>query len=175
MRTARLGCCCLLSVLALPLAAADRERDEPMHLRADRIVIDQKSGISRYQGHVRFSQGELLITAARAEAHHRGDTLVSVTAEGQPATFRDLPPDQTEPLEGVAQRLEFEAESRRVHLYENVEIHHDGDDVKAGSMHYDPSLEQVIADRDEHTRVYTAITPRRDGEGEGTLLPGLNP
>ena len=169
----RFGCCCLLGLLVLPLAAAERERSEPVQLRADRIVIDQKSGISRYQGNVRFRQGELLVTAARAEARHRGDTLISVIAEGRPATFRDLPPDQTQPLEGVAQRIEFEAETRRVHLYEQVDVRHAGDNIKAGSMHYDPALEQVIAERDEHTRVYTAITPRR--EGEESLLPGLKP
>ena len=173
MKTAHLAGCALLAGLALPLAAADRERTEPVQLRADRIVIDQKSGVSRYQGNVQFRQGELQITAARAEARHRDNVLVSVTAQGSPVTFRDLPPDRTQPLEGVAQRLEFEAETRRVHLYEQVNIRHDGESVEAGSMHYDPALELVTAERDEQTRVYTAITPRR--EGEEPLLPGLKP
>ena len=173
MKPARLAGCVLLAALALPLAAADRERTEPVQLRADRIVIDQKSGVSRYQGNVRFRQGELQITAARAEARHRDNALVSVTAEGNPVTFRDLPPDRSQPLEGVAQRLEFEAEAKRLHLYEKVELHHAGDSIRAGSLHYDPELEQVIAERDEQSRVYTAITPRR--EDEGPLLPGLDP
>lgn len=173
MRTTRFLVCFLLAGLAWPLAAADRERTEPVQLRADRIVIDQRSGVSRYLGNVRFRQGELQITAARAEARQRGDVLVSVTAEGNPVTFRDLLPERTLPLEGVAQRLEFEAEAKRLHLYEKVELRLDGDEIQAGSLHYDPALEQVIAERDEHTRVYTAITPRR--EDEGPMLPGLKP
>ena len=173
MKTARLAGCALLAGLALPLAAADRERTEPVQLRADRIVIDQKSGVSRYQGNVRFRQGELQITAANAEARHRDNVLVSVTAQGSPVTFRDLPPERTQPLEGTAQRLEFEAEAKRLHLYEKVELHHDGDSIRAGSIHYDPALEQVIAERDEQSRVYSAISPRR--QDEELLLPGLNP
>jgi len=163
----------LVGLTSLPLAAADLDRTEPMQLRADRIVIDQKTGTSRYQGNVRVRQGELQVTASSAVARHRGETLISITAEGRPATFRDLPAGQTEPVEGAAERIEYEADTNRIHLYGSVRIHHGQDDIQAGSMHYDPATEQVKAERDENTRVYTAITPH--SEEPGSLLPSVKP
>jgi lipopolysaccharide export system protein LptA len=151
----------LLAAAGLPLAAAERVRDEPVHLRADRIEIDQKKGVSRYVGRVSLRQGTLRITAARAEARSRGDTLEFVTAQGNPLTFRDLPAGQTQPVEGAARRLEYEAGERRVHLYEEVDIHQGDDRIRGGVVHYDIPNQTVRAESDGRSRVSAALMPRR--------------
>ena len=164
----------LLAVLAttsLPLAAAERTRTEPVHLRADRIEIDQKKGLSRYLGNVSLRQGALQVTAARAEARSRGDTLEFVTAEGAPLTFRDQPPGLDQPVHGVARRLEYEALERRVHLYGEVEIHHGDDLIRADSLHYDIANDSAQAESGAGTRVQTTLTPRR----EDSPHPGRKP
>lgn len=106
-----------LAALALPAAGAERLPGEPVNLRADRIEIDQRKNLSRYQGHVVLTQGALRLTADRAETRSRGQTLERVTAEGRPATFRHRPEGQPEPIEGEALRAEYEAVEQRLHLY----------------------------------------------------------
>jgi lipopolysaccharide export system protein LptA len=164
MTPARLLLVAALTASTLPVAAAERVRSEPVHLRADRIEIDQKKGVSRYLGNVDLRQGALHVTAARAEARSRGDTLEFVTAEGAPLTFRDQPAGMDRPIEGVAQRLEYEALERRVHLYGNVEIRRGDDRIRADSLHYDIAADRAEAEGGERTRVYTTVTPRRQDE-----------
>jgi lipopolysaccharide export system protein LptA len=106
-----------LAALALPAIGAERLPGEPVNLRADRIEIDQRKNLSRYQGHVVLTQGTLRLTADRAETRSRGQTLERVTAEGRPATFRHRPEGQPEPVEGEALRAEYEAPEQRLHLY----------------------------------------------------------
>ncbi len=101
----RCGSFFLPVLLALPLCAlaADGERQLPVNLRADRIDVDQKKGLSVYRGHVVFSQGSLRLTAARAEVQSRASVVETVTAEGKPVTFRHLPEGQVEFIEWRSQ------------------------------------------------------------------------
>jgi lipopolysaccharide export system protein LptA len=109
----------LSALLAMPLCAlaAESDRQQPVHLRADRIDIDQKKGLSLYRGHVVFSQGTLRLTAARAEVQNRANALETVTAEGKPVTFRHRPEGQKEYVEGKARRAKYYALAQRLELY----------------------------------------------------------
>jgi lipopolysaccharide export system protein LptA len=109
----------LSALLAMPLCAlaAENDRQQPVHLHADRIDIDQKKGLSLYRGHVVFSQGTLRLTAARAEVQNRANALETVTAEGKPVTFRHRPEGQKEYVEGKARRAKYYALAQRLELY----------------------------------------------------------
>lgn len=150
----------------LPAAdgAEDQYRTEPVHLRAQRIEIDQRKGVTRYIGKVDLRQAEMHITAATAETKSTDNNLTRVTVEGSPVTFRDIPPDQEAPVEGTAQRLLFEADQQRVHLYGQVEIRQNDDEVHADVMHYDMAQEVVQAEYDGTVRPYAIIKPRRQLE-----------
>jgi lipopolysaccharide export system protein LptA len=151
----------LLGTLALPALAAGPVRQEPVQLRAERIEIDQKTGLSRYLGRVVFTQGTLRLTADRAEARHRGDVLEQVTAHGRPLTFRERPAGRVELVEGSAARAEYEAVARRLHLYGDVELRHGRDELRAGVLHYDLANETVLAESDGGRRVYAALAARK--------------
>lgn len=153
----------LSSLLGLPIgvavAAGNDERQQPVHLRADRIEINQKTGISRYRGHVVLTQGTLRLTADHAEARQRGDVLEKVIAEGKPVTFRDRPEGQQEVIEGQAARAEYDAVAQQVHLYGNVDIQRGRDRFRAGVAHYDMRNETLRGESDASQRVYAALTP----------------
>jgi lipopolysaccharide export system protein LptA len=156
-----------LALLTLPLAAADRDRSAPVSLRADRIDIDQRRGVSRYLGHVRLQQGALLITADRAEARSRGNVLERVVAKGNPATFRDQPEGQTQPVHGRARRLEYQALEQRIELSGDVELQQGRDTMRAGVMRYELASRRLQAERDDAQRVYMALSPRRETPDAG--------
>ena len=161
-----------LVVLLAPVyaMAAGYDRQQPVHLRADRIDIDQKTGVSLYRGHVLFTQGTLKLTAARAQALNRGNVLQTITAEGAPVTFRHRPEGMEEFIEGEAGRAIYHAPTRRLDLYKNVSVQRGRDTFRGAVLHYDLENRSLIAESDAGQRVYAALAPRVK-----LALPGATP
>ena len=163
----------LTVLLAMPLCAhaVESERRLPVNLRADRIDVDQKRGISLYRGHVVFSQGTLRLTAARAEVQNRANDIETVTAEGKPVTFRHRPEGLAEFIEGEAGRAVYHAPTRRVDLYGEVQVKRGRDLFRSAVLHYDIENQSMIAESANGRPVYAALVPRTDKLPH----PGNNP
>lgn len=146
--------------MALP-AADDPRRTQPVHLRADRIEIDQKTGKSLYQGNVVFAQADFRLTAAQATTANRAGQLETVTARGRPLTFRDRPAGQQQFIEGSAERAEYEAPAKRLHLSGNVDIRRGEDRFRSAVAHYDQTTATLVAEGDTHQRVRATLKPQR--------------
>ena len=174
----------LLFVAALlaPLCAtaAGYDRQLPVLLRADRIDIEQKTGVSLYRGHVVFTQGTLKLTAAQARAVNRGNTLDTLTAEGTPVTFRHRLDGQEEFIEGKAGRAVYRAPAQLLDLYRDVTVQRGQDTFRGAVLHYDLGDRSLIAESDAGQRVYAALIPRPraavvDGVNAGTAGAGSPP
>ncbi|MDH4134305.1 MAG: lipopolysaccharide transport periplasmic protein LptA [Gammaproteobacteria bacterium] len=151
----------LLALLPLSLPAADdARRTQPVHLRADRIDIDQKTGASLYQGRVVFSQADFRLTAAQASTTSRAGQLEKVMAQGKPLTFRDRRDGDQEYIEGSADRAELEAIAKRLHLFGAVDIRRGADRFSAAIVHYDQAAGTLIAEGDARQRVRAALKPQ---------------
>jgi len=151
-------------LLAWPLnaPAVDNERQLPVNVRADRIDVNQKKGISLYRGHVVFSQGTLRLKAARAEVQSRANVIETVTAEGKPVTFRHRPEGLVEFIEGEANRAVYHAPTRRVDLYGEVEVQRGRDLFRSAVLHYDIENQSMIAEGANGRPVYAALVPRAE-------------
>jgi lipopolysaccharide export system protein LptA len=158
----------LLAVACATASAAEPARQLPVKLRADRIEIDQKTGVSRYLGKVVLTQGTVRLTADRAEARALDQSLQRVTAHGQPLTFRERLEDGSGFVEGEARHAEYEAIERRIHLRDRVELRRGRDVLRAGRMRYDIDLKTVHAESDGDQRVVAALAPRRRTENGST-------
>ena len=44
------------------------DREQPIHIEADSVDIDDKKGVSIYRGNVRMTQGSIVLTADAAAA-----------------------------------------------------------------------------------------------------------
>lgn len=154
-------------ISASAVQADDASRQAPVSLRADRIEIDQKTGISRYQGKVAVNQGTLRLTADKATVERQGELLRKVTAEGKPATFRDRPEGQTEFIEGEALRMEYEALERKLHLTGKVSVKRGDDLLKAGELHYHLNTESVTARSLDGQRVFATLKPEKKADASG--------
>ncbi len=163
----------LAALLAVPLCvlAGDNDRQLPVRLRADRIDVDQKKGLSLYRGNVVFSQGTLRLSAARAEVQSRANTLETVTAEGKPVTFRHRPEGLAEFIEGEASRAVYHAPTRRVDLYGAVQVQRGRDLFRSAVLHYDIENQSMVGESANGRRVYAALVART---GKSTL-PGERP
>lgn len=151
----------LVILLSAPLGAlaADGERQLPVHLRADRIDIDQKKGLSLYRGHVVFSQGTLRLTAARADVQNRANVIETVAAEGKPVTFRHRPEGRSEFIEGEANRVVYHALAQRADLFGDVQINRGRDLFRSAVLHYDITNQSMIGESSNGQRVYVALEP----------------
>lgn len=158
----------LLLLAPGPAEAAEPLRQQPVNLRADRIEINQKTGISRYLGKVVLTQGTLRISADRAEARALNQGLDRVTATGRPVTFRDRLPDGSGFVEGEARNAEYLASARQLHLHDQVVVRRERDELRAGRVRYDIELKTVHAERDGDQRVIAALVPRRRLDGDET-------
>jgi len=155
----------LSALLVVPLCAlaADDDRQQPVNLRADRIDIDQKKGLSLYRGHVVFSQGTLRLTAARAAVQNRANLVETVTAEGKPVTFRHRPEGQKEFVEGTASRAEYHALAQRMDLY--------GEGALVTFRHRPEGMVDFIEGEASRAEYY-ALTKRVDLYGEVQVQRG---
>ena len=154
-------------IAASAVQADDASRQAPVSLRADRIEIDQKTGISRYRGKVAVNQGTLQLTADKATVERQGELLRKVTAEGMPATFRDRPEGQTEFIEGEALRMEYEALERKLHLTGKVSVKRGDDQLKAGELHYHLNNETLTARSLDGQRVFATLKPEKKADAPG--------
>lgn len=151
-----------LIAVSLPSPAADgTRRAQPVHLRADRIEFDQKTGTSLYRGNVVFTQADFRLTAAQAATANRAGQLETVTARGKPLTFRDRLEGEQQFIEGSAERAEYEAPAKRLHLFGNVDIRHGDDRFRAAVAHYDQAAASLVAEGDGNQRVRATLKPQR--------------
>ena len=64
-RSARIGLAVVVALVATSAAALPEDRTQPIHLEASRGQLDQKTGISVYEGNVTISQGSCLLYTSR--------------------------------------------------------------------------------------------------------------
>lgn len=111
---------CLLAVLllglALPAAALESDAHQPIHIKADRVRLNEKTGISEYLGAVRLSQGSIVITADSIVVHQPQGRLQKILVTGRPARFRQDSGVAGQLIDAQAARMEYLAGEERLFL-----------------------------------------------------------
>ena len=135
----------LLAALLLfctPACLAERaDRDKPVHLESDQMLIDDAQHISTFIGNVQFTQGTMLI---------RGDKIVVVedmegykhgTAYGHTASFRQKREGLDEYVNGYGERIEYDTRAETVDFYGQAHVVRDLDDVRGEHITYNQKTE----------------------------------
>lgn len=156
-------------LLALPglAAALESDREQPIHVRADRVEMDNRSGVSTYRGNVTLEQGSLHLAADRLVVHRSGSELERIEAEGRPVRFRQRPEGASADIEGEALRLEYRAAEDRLLLRGSAWVQQGGDRFSGERIDYDIVHSRVQAQGNGEGagdgRVHAIIQPRSDG------------
>lgn len=148
--------------------ALTSDKEQPIHIEADRVDLDDKRGVGVYQGQVRFTQGSVLFTADKLTVHTipvgqpRAREIDHVVAEGAPTRFRQLLDSRREELRGEAQRMEFYGEDERAVFEGNAHVWKGGDEFTGNRIEYDMRAETVKAHKgaNDSGRVHVVIQPR---------------
>ena len=150
----------LLLLLSAGLAhALPDDRDQPIHISADKALRDEKKGFTVYSGNVQMSQGSMELEADILTIYHVSDEADKIVAEGKPAKMRQQPELDKGVIHAHADVIEYFRSEERVHLQSNARIEQDGALVTGDVIDYF-ILEQLFeAESDPDKRVEVIIPP----------------
>lgn len=167
----------LLVGLSLPSMAEKADRDKPVHLEADNVTLDDIKKVSVFEGNVLLIQGTLMLRADRVEAKQNGDGLQTVSAKGNPVSFRQKRDGVDEYIEGFATQIEFDNVQSMLRLIGDARLRKGGDEIRGSQITYDAKTEfyKVIGQQGApgaSGRVRVIIRPKpKDGQDKNITTP----
>jgi lipopolysaccharide export system protein LptA len=131
------ACCACALVAAADARAEKADRDQPVHLEADRVTIDDAKQIAVFEGNVVLTQGTLVIRGERMEVRQDAEGFRSGTTWGRPAYFRQKREGYDEFIEGWAARIEYDGRTELMQMFEGARLRRGEDEVRGNYISYD--------------------------------------
>ncbi len=174
-----------LGLFPVAVMAMTGDREQPIHIEADSVDIDDKKGISVYRGNVRMTQGSIVLTADTvttyasfvtetkpkpgAEGKKKERQLDKIIAEGKLANYRqlldskDATTGKNEELRARAERIDYFSSEERIVLQRSAYLWKEGSEFTGNVIEYSGREETVKASKAQTgpERVQAVIQPRR--------------
>jgi lipopolysaccharide export system protein LptA len=132
----------LPAFLCAPACFAERaDRDKPVHLEADQVLIDDAQQISTFTGSVKLTQGTMLIRGDKIVVVQDNEGFKHGTAYGNTASFRQKREGLDEYVEGYGERIEYDTRAETVDFYVQARIKRDMDEVRGEHITYSAKTE----------------------------------
>lgn len=152
----------VLAVIGPPLLALPADRSQPIHLQADRASYNQRTGVSTYSGHVEVSQGSMYLAADKATVYFdAAGSFQHMEAVGNPAHFRYQPSADKPRIEGVGDKVDYNAEKALVTVIGHAHFTQGRDQFSGDRIEYDLTKDVVHASSAKGKRIQFTIQPRR--------------
>lgn len=134
--------CLTVLMLCAPACFAERaDRDKPMHLEADQVLIDDAQQISTFTGNVRMAQGTMLIRGDKIVVTQDPEGFKHGTAYGHTASFRQKREGLDEYVEGYGERIEYDTRAETVDFYIQARLKRELDEVRGEHITYSAKTE----------------------------------
>lgn len=150
------------------------DREQPIHISADKAVRDEKRGVTLYSGHVQMRQGSMELDADKLTIFHEARDADKIVAEGTPAKMRQQPQLDQGRVHAHANVITYFRHKELIHLRTAARLtRDDGTLVTGDSIDYFIAEELVKAESDRTdttTRVVVVIPPSliEDAENDTT-------
>jgi lipopolysaccharide export system protein LptA len=135
----------LLPVFMLPWSPAcfgeHADRNKPIHLEADQVIMDDAKQISTFTGNVRLSQGTLLLRGDKIVVEQDKEGFKHATAYGHTAEFRQKREGLDQYVEGYGGRIEYDTRTDTLNLYEKARLKRNQDEVSGDHITYSAKTE----------------------------------
>jgi len=157
--------------------AEKADRAKPMGIEADKPgTVDLQRQVVVFNGNVVIAQGTMVIRAERVEIRESPDGYRTATAIGtaaRPASYRQKRDAADESVEGVADRIEFDARGDTLQFTGNAAIRRlrgtaPADEITGGSITWDNSAELfsvkggAASPANPSGRVRAILSPRQE-------------
>jgi lipopolysaccharide export system protein LptA len=160
-------CLCPVYARALP-----EDRDQPMHITADKAERDDIHGITTYTGNVVLIQGTLRLESQKLTIHHTDEDPSEIIAEGNPAKMQERPEADKAIVYADAAVITYYRSEQRVHLQTDGHVEQDGYVVKGDSIDYFIDKQLIKAESDQtragdkvNVVIPPSVTNKKDDSG----------
>lgn len=117
------------------------DRNKPIELEADSVIVDDAKKISTYIGNVILTQGTLVIRAAKLVVREDKNGFQHSTSTGNPTTFKQKREGKNEYMTGSGKRIEYDGRMDKVQLYTSAWVKRGEDIVYGDYISYDANAE----------------------------------
>lgn len=149
----------LLALSATPAPARQADAEQPVHIRARAVEVNEKTGVAIYRGRVSLTQGSLRIDAERVEVTMQNEELKSIRASGQPAKAQSTT-DRGETVKVQAKRIDYDARRRQLDLHEQAVVQRERDVMRGTVIHYNLQSLELFAEGGDDGQVTAVVQPR---------------
>ncbi|MFO7594418.1 MAG: lipopolysaccharide transport periplasmic protein LptA [Pseudomonadota bacterium] len=158
-------------LLNLPLTVgAAKQGDAPITVEADRLEINQQTGVSIYQGNVRLQQDTLLLQAQRLELHSTEGQVQKAYAEGSPVHLEHEDTETGMTTRAEASHMEYRLSDGVMELKGDARLWRGRDEFSGNHLIYDTDNNVVKAfgdtEKDDKGRVRVILQPKEDDTDE---------
>ena len=139
------------------------DREQPIHIDADRMVAEEARGYSHYLGNVHITQGSLKIDADEVYIYLVDGALNKLIIIGNPAKLQQIPDNSTEVVYSRAKRMEYFTSTDRLLLMEDAEVWQGANRFAGEHIEYDTRNSRVSANSvgKESGRIRAVIVPKK--------------
>lgn len=159
----------ILLITLLPLFAAPAVAENgPITVEADRLELNQQTGISLYQGNVKLQRDTLLLLADKLELHSNGKRVELAIADGSPVEMERRDETTGELIRARARHAEYRFDNGQLELKGEAHLWRGSDEFSGERLIYDSGKKLVKAFGDKQNRdngrVRVIIQPTEDGQ-----------
>ena len=153
-----------LLLLLTPLASRglDSDRNEPIHIEADRAMLNEKEATSVYEGNVLLRQGSLKLQGDSMTVYLSDNQVGRIMLTGKPASMQQRRESRDTAQHAEAESIDYNAADDRVILLGNARIWQDGEEeFSSDRIVFDLKENTVNAGgKDSEDRVHIILQPK---------------
>lgn len=158
---AKLGLAVMLALTPSLTVALPEDRTQPIHLEASRGQLDQKTGVSVYEGNVVITQGSMRLTADTVTIYLKDNNFQRMEATGAPVNLRYRPTADKPELQGASPRVEYDVVGAKVIMSGGARLTQGQDTFTGERVEYDLKGDVVRArSAGDNGRIQFTIQPR---------------
>lgn len=162
-----------LSALSLPAFAEKADRDKPVNLEADRIVIDDAKKVNSFEGNVQLVQGTLVIRSEKLVVSQDAEGFQSGVATGGTgglARFRQKREGKDEYVEGEAERIVHNGKLEKTEFFQRAHFKSGQDEVRGQYISFDGKNENYLVTSGPAGTIAAAV-PGEDKRVRAVIQP----
>lgn len=169
LRTLSLTSLMMSVLLTIPATAfaATPDEEQPIHITADALDIQDNQGISVYTGHVEVTQGSLTLFGDKITIRHPKRQVESIKVVGTPAKFKRFDAVEQRWINGEAKQIDYQAGAKTVLLTGDAKVEQPGKNLITGpKLFYDLQNKTLQAQStpQEKKRISVTLMPEKDAQ-----------
>lgn len=174
----RAGLFVLFAALSPDGSADSADREQPIHIVADSVHIDDPQGISVYSGNVVYTQGSIQLEADTVRLYYTRDRKIDrLEADGMPARFKQRIEGHDEDMRAQAEHVEYFAGPSRLILSRDAHVWRLNAEFSGDTIEYDAAQDRVSAAKaaNAERRVQVIIQPEQEQKKNNHADEGDSP